>query len=310
MASTRPVPTSLAPVDGASPAPGAPTGAQLTLSVIRATLVSYFSQPAFSIPVLGGLLLAYAGELGSPTFNTDRFFEIWFRNYMLDYWTGYGRYLSKLLFLAMDRVYAPTFLLLVGLALLCCVGVLLCELWGVTGNARPILVLILCTFPFFYETFCYIPTRYAVPLAVACAVIGVMRGGVIGLLLAFCAMLLYQASASLAAVVVLVWAALEALRGKPWLACVRTILVPKILLLLVAIAVDTLMLRLVNAYLRPDFVTGQRRHWLTGPVSLQLCDAAAGHGVLLLRARSVSVSAVDQAYRRGWNPDHCGKPEP
>ena len=219
----------------------------ITLRSLRNTLIAAFSEIQLSIPLIMGLVLAYTGELGQPTFHTDSFFEISYRNNMLDYWTGYGRYLSKLIMLALDNLYPPTFLLLVGLAILACVGVLLAELWGVTGWARPIFVLILCTFPFFLESFSFTPLRYAAPLAVGFAVLSVMKRGVVALVFALCALLLYQGAIYFAAVAVLVWAGIEALRGRSWLACVKEIVAPKMGLIILALVIDAVALMIINS---------------------------------------------------------------
>ena len=231
------------------------------------------------MPVLIGLFLAYAGEIAQPTFHTDQFFEIWYRDNLLDYWTGYGRYLSKLIMVALGNLYPPTFLWLVGLAVLSCVGVLIASVWEITGQARVVLVIILCTFPFFLESFSYTPLRYAVPLSVACSIVAVMRGGAMGLLLAFGALMLYQAALYFAAVVVLVWAAVEAVKGRPWLECVKFILVPKLGILLAAIMVDTLMLRAVNAFVSPiglfDYPLVSSAQELGRSLSLQLKAVAS-----------------------------------
>jgi hypothetical protein len=223
----------------------------IKLSTLWQTLISALSQSQLSVPLLAGLVLAYGGELAQPTFHTDKFFEISYRNNMLDYWTAYGRYLSKLLMLVLANQYPPTFLLLVGLIVLACVGVILAELWGVTVWAKPIFVLILCTFPFFLESFSFFPLRYAAPLAIGLGVLAVMRGGVIGLACALCALLMYQGALYFAAVVVLVWAGIEALRGCSWLSCAKAILVPRIGLILLAIVIDGGMLYVVNSFLSP-----------------------------------------------------------
>jgi len=220
----------------------------IKLSALWQTLISAFSQSQLSVPLVAGLVLAYAAELGQPTFHTDKFLEISFRNNLLDYWTSYGRYLSKLIMLALDNLYPPTFLLLVGLVVLACVGIILAELWGVTGWARPVFVVILCTFPFFLESFSFTPLRYAVPLAIAFAVLSVVRGGVIGLACALCALLLYQGALYFAAVVVLVWAAIEALKGCSWLTCVKAIVVPKLGLIILALVIDAAGLLIMNSF--------------------------------------------------------------
>jgi len=221
----------------------------IKLRALWQILISAFSQSQLSVPLVAGLILAYAGELGQPTFHTDKFFEISYRNNLLDYWTSYGRYLSKLIMLALDNLYPPTFLLLVGLIVLACVGVILAELWGVTGWARSVFILILCTFPFFLESFSFYPLRYAMPLAIGFAVLAVVRGGIIGLACAFCALLMYQGALYFAAVVVLVWAAIEALKGRPWLTCMKAIVAPKLGLIILGLVIDAAALLIMNSFI-------------------------------------------------------------
>ena len=247
------------------------------LTHVREILISTFSQRQFSVPLIIGLLLAYAGEMGQPTFHTDSYFEIWYRDNFLDYWTGYGRYLSKLIMLALDRVYPPTFLLLIAVMTLACVGVLLAALWSVSGKARPILVIILCTFPFFFETFSYAPGRY-VPLAIGFGVLSVITDGMVGLICALGAVFIYQSSLYFALVVALVWAAIDVLRGCAWSECVRRIVIPKVGLIVIATGIDNIVLRLVDAFLSPIALV----HYRLISSLYELRYALAAHGRAML----------------------------
>ena len=176
--------------------------------------------------VVVALVLAYAAEIGSPTFNTDAFQEIQSRGGSTA-WSAYGRYAADALRAATWAVYPPSLVLMVGVGLLAVTVTIVTGMWGITRPVeRAVAVIIVAVFPFFFETFSYFTIRHVVPLAIAIAAAGIFVRPAVGFPLLVLAACFYQSGVYFAAVVVLIWAGVEALNNRP---CVR-LLVEKALM--------------------------------------------------------------------------------
>ena len=79
--------------------------------------------------VVVALVLAYAAEIGSPTFNTDAFQEIQSRGGSAA-WFAYGRYAADALRAATWAVYPPSLVLMVGVGLLAVTVTILTGMWA------------------------------------------------------------------------------------------------------------------------------------------------------------------------------------
>ncbi len=139
--------------------------------------------------VVVALVLAYAAEIGSPTFNTDAFYEIQVCGDKAA-WCVYGRYATEALRAATWAVYPPSLVLMVGVGLLAVTVTILTGMWGITRPVeRAVAVIIVAVFPFFFETFSYCQIRHVVPLAIAIAAAGILVCPAVGfplLVLAAC----------------------------------------------------------------------------------------------------------------------------
>src|SRR5438034_11818331 len=86
--------------------------------------------------VVVALVLAYAAEIGSPTFNTDAFYDIQFRglaqrpHFAYTDYSVYGRYAAEALRAATWAVYPASLVLLLGVGLLVVTVILLPGIWG------------------------------------------------------------------------------------------------------------------------------------------------------------------------------------
>ena len=116
---------------------------------------------------------------------------------------------------------------MVGVGLLAVTVTIMTGMWGITRPVeRAVAVIIVAVFPFFFETFSYFTIRHVVPLAIAIAAAGILVRPAVGFPLLVLAACFYQSGVYFAAVVVLIWAGVEALNNRP---CVR-LLVEKALM--------------------------------------------------------------------------------
>jgi hypothetical protein len=275
--------------------------------------------------VVVALVLAYAAEIGSPTFNTDAFYEIQFRGLPSRVlplagteWSVYGRYAGEVLRAATWAVYPPSLVLMVGVGLL---AVTVTILTGVCGITRPVeravAVIIVAVFPFFFETFSYFEIRHVVPLAIAIAAAGILVRPAVGLPLLVLAACFYQSGVYFAAVVVLIWAGVEALNNRP---CVR-LLVEKALMVGAALLLWRIGVAVVG-WLYPSYAAqleifsrpagSAAELWF----SLKLHAAAMlsffTEGVFLfpLRAKLVAVAGILLVAIGGWRLVRRGEVSP
>lgn len=200
------------------------------------------------------LVLAYAAEIGTYTFSADHFFEFALRPYPFTWFTD-GRYLGPLIGAASSGYYLPSLVLMVGIVILAGVGVVITELWGLTESwYRAIAVTLLAVFPFFFESFSYGALRHTVPLAIALAVTGIVTGdflrGILpslrGVLFLLSALALYQSATYFAAVVLLMWSCIAVLQGQSWQQCFKRMLLPKALLIIIAMAIYGVLVQVMN----------------------------------------------------------------
>ena len=228
------------------------------LREVFAILSKGFSDRVFVRVLAFCLVLAYAAEIGSYTFTTDYFFELAIRHYPY-LWLNDGRYLGEFIRVLLSGYYLPSLLLMVGLVTLAGVGVLVTELWGLTESwYRAIAVTLLAAFPFFFESFSFFPLRHAQPVAIALAVTGIVTGDLLrgivpafrGVLFLLGALMLYQSATYFAAVVVLIWSGVAVLQGQSWRQCFRTMLLPKLALIVIAMAGYGWLVQVMNGVLK------------------------------------------------------------
>src|SRR5438046_9853301 len=99
--------------------------------------------------VVVALVLAYAAEIGSPTFNTDAFYDIQFRGLAqrphFDYtdYSVYGRYAAEALRAVTWAVYPPSLVLMVCVGLLAVIVTILTDIFGFYSH-------VLCSFAFLF----------------------------------------------------------------------------------------------------------------------------------------------------------------
>lgn len=208
------------------------------------------------VPALLALAIAYGAEIGSYTFSSDYFYENMNVGALVSGYSPDGRFLAEAIRYGLfDGFMVPSFLLILGVLTLAFVGILLCCIYGINGAAEKVIAVVLVgTFPFFYEVFSYVNMRHVVPLAVLLAVVGIMllnwEGrrslSVGGFALVYLSLFLYQSAVNFAAVVVLAWAAFHLVNGENLASTVKRVLAPKLAGVLAAMALYRISLYLLD----------------------------------------------------------------
>lgn len=169
-------------------------------------------------------LAAYFPELAFPTSSADYFNNLIASSARINY--ADGRHLAGLLSAALGDQQPPTFLLILGLALLAASGALFALMLGIRERAPVLLCCALVVvFPFFFEPFAYHAIRLSLPLSMFLAILAVWRPALIwGVILTFMSLSLYQAGVYSAVVATVLLAALRSAQGDTLVQLVRDVI--------------------------------------------------------------------------------------